>query len=411
MLLFLMLKRVGWTELSFHLPSAYGLAIWLAVSLLLMLAPKEWGGVNGVAIATSSFVAFSYLTSNIIFSKVKLINKIALCRRENHLGLGVVFLVIGVFGAVSNIIELFGVISSAGIDFVLITGEVLRREAANVESIGQQISYFGWFGACVVLSCLEFARSGLKKFICIALIVFLVLIEFSQMNRMRVIWLIVMLSYSVIRVRGFSVIYFAFLSSTVFFVFIISGVMTNKINSINVMDLFYSSFLQVAAYLIGGVLYFVDELGGIEDSGFSFENTLRPAYKVLYALGLRPHPPASGILDFKAVAGELVTNVGSFLLSFVNDFGSVGIVVAIVFYTLFVDLIFVYLHKKKKVVVVPLMASLIFIALMSPFASQHESMAFIFIFVLSLGVYVIHGMIAFVRSIFIKSIEFSQGRL
>jgi hypothetical protein len=249
--------------------------------------------------------------------------------------------------------------------------------AARLESLGTQLSYFGWIG--IFLTPFVKTRAlDLKVLGVVQLFANLLYID-----RTRPIWILAVLALGVAYLaaskrewRTRDVLANGALAIGVFLTLFFSiGYVIGKAGGEltdgegGIIGLAYSLYL----YATSSFAYLDQVLAHAPDDAGYLQRVLYPLYRISEMLSLSSRPPTQ-VLEFRAT--PYLTNVGTFLHPFYMDGGWVGIVLGIATYSFAFDLLGLLFMNSRKPFAIIAWANLCFCAAISFFVPKSVTTAF-----------------------------------
>lgn len=349
------------------LPSFYGFWGWLIVLVILIFKSGEYVDFSILTIIIYVLTVLVYGASNLYHSKSSnYIENI----KKNRLNkfVWVLLVLIGVGGEWSYVNEIALQFSTGFSDVSINDAESMRLNSGEIENIGLQVSYLGWFALIVLLASV--AKNGIILNTALAIsIASLVYIDFLFSNRMRLVLMLFLFGYQFFRKISAFVMVGSGLAAAL--IFIGNGMATGKISDSD------QALENVAAYAVGGVVYFNDVLEGIIPTEQGYIRTISYIPKALGKIGVIEKINPKDNLDFYSFKNGFTTNVSSFYYNFYADFGVAGIFLGLVLYGLCFDVLWLKLDSYKSSVTWPLQGMLCFIAGFSFFSDLTSSFAFL----------------------------------
>jgi oligosaccharide repeat unit polymerase len=377
----------------FLIPSFYALTMWIFWLSIFFLSPISWNPLNEKTILfISVFIIFSVLSC--LFSLI-IYQNLTFETKNTFSYSPYIFMVIGFFG---NLIYLSSIISQIGgleAFFSALTSSSADIRSIDSQSIGVQISYFGWV-SCGIFSYLLAVQMNTKKTLNTLYLFFIFIQIMSNLlyiDRTRPLWIgfscfCIFLFFSLAKTNFLAVLR-KLISAGLLGIAIFIGIAlwVGKIyppeNYFSKNDTENRVLLAMDAFLMygtGSFAYLNEVL--LEEPDMSFQRTFYPILKLGSNLGVNKEP-VSQILEFKGVPH--FTNVSTSLEPYYQDGGEFYLLISIFGLTFLLDIFSYYLLRKKSPISIYLWSNLCFSAFISFFVPKLTSFPiylFIFLFLL-----------------------------
>jgi oligosaccharide repeat unit polymerase len=374
-------KRGIWFPPSFYGAAGFG----VAYSLYLMPILRYDQG-SALLHFLCLLVIASYLSSSVIFSSLyarSLTDK----SRQGEIeqidkAVPYVLHLVGFLGLALYIRDLLHELGSFSALVLVLLNSPHEIRQARVESIGTQLSYFGWLGIFIT----PFVKSRSKGLKTVAVVQ--VLLNLLYIDRTRPMWILFILGLVIFLESGDgrtwksrAVLIKGILGISVFIsLFFLIGSFVGKVGS-GLADDREGGFTGLAYslyfYITSSFGYFDQVLAQNPDPIGVAGRLLYPLYRVLESLSIA-HGPPSQILEFKSA--PYLTNVGTFLEPFYMEGGLLGVVLGIILYSFVFDIIGLVLLNSRRAFGIVAWANLCFCTGISFFVPKSVTTAFWLIF-------------------------------
>lgn len=369
-----MLKNTIWRIAL--IPSVYSIAVWVALLFLLSLK------IINVNISITACAIYGYTILCFILSafiNYHLASEIVVWNISGNIkynaidkGMLILFVIVGSYGVYKYILDFTQLLGGESFFLIFFINPLRIRElAAEETSIGFQLSYFTWPILPYCLLLLKKSSNSISKRL--VLIVGIVLCFFANLlfiDRTRPVLLLItgVLTYMIIfnnKIKNpLRILLIVAVGPMV--IFFGQALFTSKYDS---GDGIFNNFL---VYLLGSFGYFSEALDD-QVRGFTLENTLMPAYKILSMIGFISPPPPQ-ILEFKNI--PFATNVGTFLQPLVADGGWLFVVFLMPMLVFFLDKIALSALKNNKLFGIFIWSNIVAASLLSFFVPKYNSTYF-----------------------------------
>lgn len=254
----------------------------------------------------------------------------------------------------------------------------IRWLADESNSLGTQISYFGWIGIGSSIYYIMCAKKSIK--LLASLSILQLLLNLLYIDRTRPLWIIFTSLLTIISFQKKISVRKIFISTSLFgflsiFLFICIGVWIGKVSAdsdaINRYDSFLPTQLEDAYfYITSGCAYFNELIEHTDEIDFTLTRTFYPLLKFGSMIGVSQPPPAQ-VLDYYNT--PYPTNVGTFLEPFFRDGGMLYVVISIFIYTIMLDLVAVFFLNKRTALSIFAWSNLCFCSFISFFVPKLSS--------------------------------------
>jgi oligosaccharide repeat unit polymerase len=339
----------------FFIPSFYG---FITMSITYLIFLFDIIDYNPISLTTHFFVIisiFSFLISTIVFYELNKIlfksynvKKVVFQRRVVVSLYFVSFL--GVYLYLNQYFSAYG----GYLNYFLIlfsdsSSELRANSLIASESIGIQLTYFGWIA--IGITFFHIVKNEISKFWWIPIIITF----FSNLlfiDRTRPIWILLIILYIYLCIFQTRIKFFVLvkrISYLIFFfftLFILIGSIAGKTTD----EKLYKGWdvspnvQNIVFYLTSSYLY-LDYIICNENPNYEFDRTINPALKIFKILGVVDNEPSSLINEFHGQPYQ--TNVGSFLEPFFRDFGYLYMIFGIILHAFFLNFVAIFFLKQR----------------------------------------------------------------
>jgi oligosaccharide repeat unit polymerase len=325
----------------FWIPSTYGFLGMLFTFSLYLIRLIEWDTLSVFTFAACVLAIAGFFVSSLFYMKYfwRLIDKRTAMWPDTMLpsvGLILVFYLVGIGGVAKYVLDYAAAMGgiNAFVSSLLGQSVLIRAQAQLTQSIGTQLSYFGWIA--IALTVLRFSV-GRKVSL---LLLLLLLVTFAG----NLLWIdrtrpltIVFMCIAVWLFSSRNLRIGALIRAIVILVvigvggFLLIGIWTGKAaatsNIYGITDV-PTSVLNVYVYLTSGYPY-LNRVFDAEPISFSVQRSIYPLAKIFSMLRLGPEPPVH-VLEFFYV--PFPTNVGTFMEMYYKETGILGVLFGIFIY-------------------------------------------------------------------------------
>lgn len=349
--------RISNLKYLFFIPSFYGFLTMTFTYIIFILNVIEYNPISYLTHIIILLSIFSFFVSTIVFYKLNkifltnysvtkiILNKIILIILYSISFIGVYLYLKEFFSYYGGYLNYFLVLFSDSSSELRSNGQIAS------ESIGIQLTYFGWIA--IAISFFQIINCKTSKLWWIPLILTF-LCNLLFIDRTRPMWILLVLFYILfcsvqkkIKFSSLLIKSFLFISSF-FLIFILIGNLAGKISEekqYNGWDI--SSSSQNIVFYLTSSYFYLDYIICNENPEYKFDRTINPALKALKSIGIIEKEPTSLINDFYGQPYK--TNVGTFLEPFFRDFGYIYMIFGIILHSVLLNyLAFLFLKIKSS---------------------------------------------------------------
>lgn len=351
------MHRISNIKYLLFIPSFYGFLSLTCTYLIFILDVIDYSPVSYLTHTIILLAIFAFLVSTIVFYKLNklfLINFIAVKIKLNRIIL-ILLYSISFLGAYLYLKEFFDYYGGYTNYFLVLFSDTSSELRSNgqiaSESVGIQLTYFGWIA--IAVSFYEIVNCKSSKLWWIPLI-----LTFSCnvlfIDRTRPMWILLVVLYilfvSVHKNIKFSRLLMrgSIFIACFFSLFVLIGNLAGKISKEKQYigwDISPSS--QDIVFYLTSSYFYLDYIIVSEIPDYKFDRTIYPALKGLKVVGIIDQEPSSLINDFHGHPYK--TNVGTFLEPFYRDGGFIYMIFGVVLHSVILNYWALIFLKIKSV--------------------------------------------------------------
>ncbi len=387
----------------FFIPSFYGFLTMTFTYIIFILNVIEYNKISFQTHFIINFSILSFLISTLItysLNKNFFVNFTISNIRINKLVLISLYALsfYGVFIYLKEYFKFYG----GYVNYFLIlfsdnSSELRANSLIASESIGIQLTYFGWIA--IGLNLIQVLNKRLSK-IWYVLITLTFLGNLLFIDRTRPMWILLIILYILFCLNIKKIQFSSLLKRVILFllafsfIFISIGTLAGKTSDEKIYEGWdISPNAQNIVFYLTSSYFYLDYIICNENPDYELNRTINPALKVLNNIGIIENEPKSLINEFYGQPYK--TNVGTFLEPFYRDFGYLYMIFGVILHSLFLNyfaIIFLKINIPYSLFLVSNICIINFFSFFTPKLNNFPIWMFIFI-----------GLLIVMKKIIIKS--------